>query len=48
MWTCKYMYTPGIHVNPKLIYADYAMVYKTNKKEKKRKKLKKKSKGKNI
>ena len=42
------MYTPGIHVNPKLIYADYAMVYKTNKKEKKRKKLKKKSKGKNI
>ena len=30
------MYTPGIHINPKLIYADYAMVYKTKQKEKKK------------
>ena len=31
MWTC--IHTPGIHTNAKLIYANYAMVYK----EKKRK-----------
>ena len=24
------MHTPGIHTNAKLIYADYAMVYKKN------------------
>ena len=42
MWTCKYMYTPGIHINPKLIYADYAMVYKTKKKEKEKKRKKQK------
>ena len=23
-----YLHTPGIHTNAKLIYADYAMVYK--------------------
>ena len=27
------MYTPGIHTNPKLIYADYAMVYKKEEEE---------------
>ena len=32
-WTCKYMYTPGIHTDLKLIYADYAMVYKVEEEE---------------
>ena len=41
------MYTPGIHTNPKLIYADYAMVYKKEEEESQTNK-KKKSKGKNI
>ena len=33
MWANKYMHTPGIHTNPKLIYADYAMVYKQEEEE---------------
>ena len=37
MWSCKYMYTPGTHTNPKLIYADYAMCTKMKKKKKRKK-----------